>query len=97
MTTLSVDVARRRLAEAQDELDRAEAKERFEARFPVQSTIYLVIARKPSFDQWVSYSTDGIPMGSFSSEQDAESYRENTEAPSGYDLLVEPLELRGRI
>lgn len=94
--TISVDSAQRQFEEAQAILDQAREAERFEAQFPEQTEIFLVIARKVEFQQFVSYSVDGIPLGSFTLKKDAEDYAAGIEKPVGTELVVEPLSLRVR-
>lgn len=92
--TISVDRAQRQLDEAQAILEKAREAERFEAQFPETAEIFLVIARKADFQQFVSYSVDGIPIASFTDRGDAEEYAAGIEKPAGTELLVEPLSLR---
>lgn len=94
--TISVDRAQRQFEEAQAILEKAREAERFEAQFPEASEIFLVIARKPDFQQFVGYSVDGIPIASFTSWEDADEYAAGIEKPAGTELLVEPLSLRTR-
>lgn len=95
--TISVDQAQRQLDEAQAILAEAREAERFEAQFPEQAEIFLVIARTPIFAQFVGYSETGIPIASFTKEEDAEAYVDGTKAPDGTVLVIEPLSLRARV
>ena len=96
MTALSVEAAQRQLNEAQNALRRAEAYEAFEASFPEEKKLYLVIAKQPDFDQFVSYGNAGIPAAVFNVEWEAEYYAEHADAPAGYQFVVEEISLRGR-
>lgn len=95
--TISVDQAQRQLDEAQAILAEAREAERFEAQFPEQAEIFLVIARTPIFAQFVGYSETGIPIASFTKEEDAEAYVDGTKTPDGTVLVIEPLSLRARV
>lgn len=94
--TVSVDSAQRQFDEAQAILAEARAVERFELQFPEQAEIFLVIARTPIFAQFVGYSETGIPLASFTKEEDAEDYAAGIEKPVGTELVVEPLSLRAK-
>lgn len=94
--TVSVDSAQRQFDEAQAILAEARAVERFELQFPEQAEIFLVIARTPIFAQFVGYSETGIPLASFTKEEDAEIYVDGTKAPAGTVLVIEPLSLRAK-
>lgn len=95
--TVSVEQAQRQFDEAQAILAEAREAERFEAQFPEQAEIFLVIARTPIFAQFVGYSETGIPIASFTKEEDAEAYVDGTKAPGSTVLVIEPLSLRARV
>lgn len=94
-THTTVDQARRQLAEAQRNLDAAIEEQQKLDSFPTESSAFLVIARQPSYDQFVSYSELGIPQAVFATEAEAERYRTTIAPPVGYDFLVEELPLHG--
>lgn len=92
--TSTVAAAQRQLKEAQDALTKAQAAENFEALFDQVGEVFLVVARVPSFDQFVGYSETGIILGVFAEQADAEEYRAGAEKPVGTELRVEPMALR---
>jgi hypothetical protein len=93
MTTSTVDQARYRLERAQEELRNAEATEALLDTFPKVGEVHAVMARVPSFDQFVSYSTDGILVAVCSSEEEADRYAREVKPPTGYYLVPEKIAL----
>lgn len=95
ITTPTVDQARYRFERAQEELRAAEAAQATLDTFPVIGEVHAVMARVPSFDQFVSYSTEGILVAVCASEEDAARYARDVTAPSGYYLVPEKINLLG--
>lgn len=96
MTTMTpnVDQARNRLAQAQEELRVAEAAQATLDSFPVVGEVHAVMARVPSFEQFVSYSETGILVAVCDSEEAAERYAREVTPPRGYYLVPEKIALR---
>lgn len=92
--TPNVDQARYRLAQAQEALRIAEAAQATLDSFPVVGEVHVVMARVPSFDQFVSYSETGLLVAVFNSEEAAERYAREVTPPTGYYLVPEKIELR---
>lgn len=94
-TTPTVDQARYRFERAQEELRAAEAAQATLDTFPVVGEVYAVMARVPSFDQFVSYSTEGILVAVCTSEEAAARYARDVAPPVGYCLVPEKSDLLG--
>lgn len=93
MTTSTVDQARYRLEKAQEELRAAEVTQATLDTFPIVGEVHAVMARVPKFDQFVSYSTEGILVAVCSSEEEAARYVRDVKPPVGYSLVSEPIAL----
>lgn len=93
---MTVDQARYRAAAAQRELEATiELQEKHDS-FPPSGSIFLLMASEVTFDQFVSYSEDGKPVGVFSTRAAAERYIETFETfekPSGREYQIKELPL----
>jgi hypothetical protein len=93
--TPTVDQARYRLERAQEKLRAAETAQATLDTFPVVGEVHAVMARVPSFDQFVSYSTEGILIAVCTSEEEAARYVRDVAPPVGYYLVPEKIDLFG--
>ncbi len=92
MNTSTVANARFALQEAQESLRQAEAAEALQLSFGDTQDVFVVMARRPTFGQFVSYSEEGILMAIFSDENEAARFARETKAPASTMLQVEPFE-----
>lgn len=92
-THTTIDQARFRLEAAQRELDEATARQAKLDTFPTEGTVFLLMASKVTFDQFVSYSEDGIPVGVFTTREEAKRYMEAFEHPVGLAYQIKELPL----
>jgi hypothetical protein len=89
----TIDQARLAVAEAQATLDAAVAHQEKLDSFPTIGTVFLVSAKKMTFDQWVTYDEAGVPEGVFNSREEAERYILSFKAPIGFEFRINELEL----
>ena len=92
-THTTIDQARFRLEAAQRELDKATERQAKLDSFPTEGTVFLLMASKVTFDQFVSYSEDGIPVGVFATREEAKRYMQTFEHPVGLDYQIKELPL----
>lgn len=93
MNTSNVDQARRILADAEAALQEALDLEAKEKRFILAGEVFVVMERRPQFDQFVSYSEDGRIAGIFTTEVQANLFRDTMPVPAGYSFVVETVPL----
>lgn len=92
-TIPTVDQARHDLEEAQIRLQLAEAADQFNNSFQVTGEVFIVVAKVPSFEQFVSYPDEGKLVRPFTSREEAQRFVDGAKKPVGYDYLIVPMPL----
>lgn len=95
MTNMSVEAAEYRLREAQAQYDAAVQEQAVLNSFGRTTELYAVMAKVPSFDQFISYPAEGKLVAVFADEDSATAFVAAVKAPAGTHLVIEPAKTYG--